>query len=204
MLYLKTFLDYGCLESVIIPPSDRFGHFLPSINESINLIQAELMSTIGLLITSCPNTFKPNGYSTNVIKLVTEDHKDFLVLYNDTFENLEIQGNPTYQFNLLRAQIMGCEWFFNETDIVEYNLLKETFDTKLYFPDNLRKMFIPFPIETNNKLVQYFQKEKKHKDIYEASGCYGQSTPTNESSMSETSKSQAEDFEDMSVTHKGV
>ncbi|KAL2334989.1 hypothetical protein Fmac_016202 [Flemingia macrophylla] len=68
-------------------------------------------------------------------------------------------------------------------------------------------MFIPFPIETNNKLVQYFQKEKKHKDIYEASGCYGQGTPhdsstPHESSMSETSESHTEDLEDISVTHK--
>ncbi|KAL2336024.1 hypothetical protein Fmac_010470 [Flemingia macrophylla] len=97
---LKTFLDYGCLESVLIPPSDRFGYFLPSINEAINLIQA------------------------------------------------------------------------------------------------------------NNKLVQYFQKEKKNKDIYEASGCYGQGTPhdsstPHESSMSETSESHIEDLEDILSHTKG-
>ncbi|KAL2319474.1 hypothetical protein Fmac_028443 [Flemingia macrophylla] len=147
--------------------------------------------------------FKPTWYAIHVIKLVSEDHKDFPVLYNDTFDNLEIQGNSTYQFNLLCAQIMDHEWFFNEAATVEYNLLKETFDTKLYFPDNLGKMFIPFPIETNNKLVQYFQKEKKNKEIYEASGCFGQNTPTNDSSMSETSEIHVEeDFEDISVTNK--
>jgi len=37
--------------------------------------------------------------------------------------------------------------------------------------------FIPFPDDHNNKLVQFFQKEKKDKEIYEASGCHGQQTP---------------------------
>ncbi|KAL2329696.1 hypothetical protein Fmac_017277 [Flemingia macrophylla] len=201
---LKTLLDYACLDSVIIPPTERFTHFLPSINEAINLLQAELMSTIGLLISSCPSNYKPNGYSTHVIKLVTEDHKDFPILCNDTSENLDIQGNSTYQYNILRAQTMGQEWFFTETNTVEYNLLKETFDTKLYLPDNLGKMFIPFPIENNNKLVQFFQKERRNKDIYESSGGYGQGTPTNDFSMSETSENVEEDVEDVSVTSKGI
>lgn len=38
-------------------------------------------------------------------------------------------------------------------------------------------MFIPFPMELNNKLVQFFQREKRHKEIYEASGGYGQQSP---------------------------
>ena len=36
----KSLLDYGCLESILIPSSDRFEGFNPSINEAINLIQA--------------------------------------------------------------------------------------------------------------------------------------------------------------------
>ena len=55
--------------------------------------------------------------------------------------------------------------------------LKETHDTKLFQPAYNRKFFILFPVEHNNKLVQFFQKEKKDKEIYEASGCHGQQTP---------------------------
>ena len=36
----KSLLDYGCLKSILIPPSNRFEGFNPSINEAINLIQA--------------------------------------------------------------------------------------------------------------------------------------------------------------------
>jgi len=34
----KSLLDYGYLELILIPPSDRFEGFNPSINEAINLI----------------------------------------------------------------------------------------------------------------------------------------------------------------------
>ena len=39
------------------------------------------------------------------------------------------------------------------------------------------RFFISFPIEHNNKLVQFFQKEKKDKEIYEVSGYHGQQSP---------------------------
>lgn len=75
-------------------------------------------------------------------------------------------------------------------DAREFNLIKETFDTKHYLPSYNRKWFIPFPINCNNKLEQFFQKEKRNKEIYEASGCYGQHTPpfiSTDASMSNSS-----------------
>ena len=56
-------------------------------------------------------------------------------------------------------------------------MIRETHDTKLFLSAYNRKVFIPFHVEHNNKLVQFFQKEKKDKEIYEASGCHGQQTP---------------------------
>ena len=49
---MKSLLDYGCLESILIPPSDRFEGFNPSIIEAINLIQAEMMDYIAIKITT--------------------------------------------------------------------------------------------------------------------------------------------------------
>lgn len=66
---------------------------------------------------------------------------------------------------------------FHYNDEREFNLIKESFDTKLFILAYIGKMFIPFPIDFNNKLIQFFQKEKKNKEIYEVSGCYGQQTP---------------------------
>ncbi|KAL2343402.1 hypothetical protein Fmac_004687 [Flemingia macrophylla] len=199
---IKTLLDYGCLDSVIIPPTERFTSFGPSINDAINQVQEDLMSSLEILITTCPSNYKPNGYATHVMKILPEEHKDFPVLYNDGFEKWDVQGNTTYQHNLLRAQVMGYEWFFSETDILDFNILKETFDTKLYLPDKVGKMFLPFPIESSNKLVQFFQKEKRHKEIYESKGGYGQGipTPSTSSAMSETSDhTEEEEFEEINI-----
>ena len=44
----KSLLDYGCLESILIPPSDKFEGFNPSINKAINLIQVEMMDYISI------------------------------------------------------------------------------------------------------------------------------------------------------------
>ncbi|KAL2343955.1 hypothetical protein Fmac_005240 [Flemingia macrophylla] len=107
---IKTLLDYGCLDSIIIPPTERFTSFGPSINDAINQVQADLMSSLGILITTCPSSYKPNGYATHVMKVLPEDHKDFPVLYNDGFEKWDVQGNTTYQHNLLRAQWYIMVW----------------------------------------------------------------------------------------------
>ncbi|KAL2329698.1 hypothetical protein Fmac_017279 [Flemingia macrophylla] len=93
---VKTLLDYGCLDSVIIPPAERFASFGPSINDAINLVQVDLMFALGILITTCPSSYKPNGYATHVMKIVPEDHKDFPVLYNDGYKKWDVQGNTTY------------------------------------------------------------------------------------------------------------
>jgi len=74
----------------------------------------------------------------------------------------------------MRAQTQGYQWFFSESDIWDFDLIRETFDTKLFLLAYNGKIFIPFSVEHNNKLVQFFQKEKKDKEIYEASGCHKQ------------------------------
>jgi len=78
----------------------------------------------------------------------------------------------------MRARIKGCQWFFSESDKRDFDLIRETHDTKLFQPAYNGKFFMPFPVEHNNKFVQFFQKEKKDKEIYEASGCHGQQTPS--------------------------
>lgn len=46
----------------------------------------------------------------------------------------------------------------------------------MYVRNGMR--FIMLPIDFNNKLVQFFQKEKANKLIYEAQGGFGQKTPS--------------------------
>lgn len=149
------------------------------------------MCHITIKIVTCPRSFTQNQYPTHVMKLLTDEHKDYpCVLINDGYELWDVQGNTHYQYSLYRAQVMGYQWFFSEFDEVEYNLIKETHDTKLYLPSKNGKLFIPFPIETNNKLVQFFHKETRHKEIYEENGFFGQQTPSNNCSMGESSEMQ--------------
>ena len=103
----KSLLDYGCLESIPIPPSDRFEGFNPSINEAINLIQAEMMDYIAIKITTCPSNFTAQNYPCHVMKLLPEDHRDYPCLFNDEYESWDVQGNTQYQYSLMRAQIQG-------------------------------------------------------------------------------------------------
>ncbi|KAH1266360.1 hypothetical protein GmHk_01G001867 [Glycine max] len=112
----KSLLDYGCLESILIPPSDRFEGFNPSINEAINLIQAEMMDYIAIKITTCPSNFTAQNYPCHVMKLLPEDHRDYPCLFNDEYESWDVQGNTQYQYSLMRAQIQGYQWFFSEED----------------------------------------------------------------------------------------
>ncbi|KAG4938558.1 hypothetical protein JHK82_044351 [Glycine max] len=97
----KSLLDYGCLESILIPPSDRFEGFNPSINEAINLIQAEMMDYIAIKITTCPSNFTAQNYPCHVMKLLPEDHRDYPYLFNDEYESWDVQGNTQYQYSLL-------------------------------------------------------------------------------------------------------
>ena len=92
--------------------------------------------------------------------------------------------------------------FFSEKDEANFNLIKETPTTKMFLPIENGKIFLPFPQEQNNKLVQHFQREKINQKIYELSGCYGQKTPTNDISMSENSDNPepTEDFGETSET----
>ena len=61
----------------------------------------------------------------------------------------------------MRAQIQGYQWFFLESDKREFDLIKETHDTTLFLPLYNGKFSIPFPVDHNNTLVQFFQKEKQ-------------------------------------------
>jgi len=205
----KLFLEYGLLDSILIPPSKKFDQFSLAENEAINYLQAIMMNHIALKITSCPPRIHDEGsYATHVIKILFDDHTEYPILYNEGYEAWEILGNLDYQYNLFRAQIMGNDWFFSEKDEASFNLIKETPTTKMFLPAENGKVFLPFPQENNNKLVQHFQREKMNRKIYEASGCYGQQTPSNDISMSETSENPetTEDFgetsETISVTRK--
>ena len=107
----------------------------------------------------------------------------------------------------MRAQIQGYQWFFSESDKREFDLIQETHDTRLFLPLYNGKFFIPFPVDHNNKLVQFFLKEKKDKEIYEASGCHGQQTPpfpSTDLSMEDSSEifcsGNIQDEEDVTIT----
>ena len=73
----------------------------------------------------------------------------------------DIQGNTQYQYSIMRAQIQGYQWFFSELDKREFDLIRETHDTKLFQPSYNGKFFIAFPVDHNNKLVQFFPKRKE-------------------------------------------
>lgn len=86
---MKSLLDYGYLESVLISPQDRFAGLSPPINEAINLIQAEMMSYVTLKIVTCPRNFTSQNYPTHVIKLLVEvDREDYPdILYSDGYDD---------------------------------------------------------------------------------------------------------------------
>ena len=47
----KLFLEYGLLDSVLIPSSRKFDQFEPAENEAINYLQAVMMNQVALKIT---------------------------------------------------------------------------------------------------------------------------------------------------------
>jgi len=149
-----------------------------------------MMDYISIKIVTYPSNFTSQNYPTHVMKLLPKDHKDFPCLFNDEYKNWDVQGNIQYQYSLRRAQTQCYHWFFSESDRRDFDLIRETFDTKLFLPGYDGKIFISFSIEHNNKLVQFFQKEKKDKEIYEASGCHKQQTlpfPSTDLSMEDSS-----------------
>lgn len=144
---IKNLSDYGCLESVLVPPTDRFSELTPPINDAINLIQAEMMSYVTLRIMTCPNNFSHQNEPMHIIKLLVEDdNEDYPgVLFSDGYEKWELEGNTTYQYNLFRAQIQGYNWFFSKKDEENFNIIKETSNTKLFMHVYNGMRFIPFP-----------------------------------------------------------
>jgi len=144
----RLFLEYGLLDSILIPPSKRFDQLSLSENEAINYLQAVMMNHIALKITSCPPRINGEGsYATHVIKVLFDDHTEYPILYNEGYEAWEIVGNLDYEYNLFRAQIMGNDWFFFEKDEASFNLIKETPTTKMFLPLENGKIFLPFPQE---------------------------------------------------------
>ena len=72
------------------------------------------------------------------------------------------------KFSLLKMHFSSLfSSFFIRGKLHQFDLIRETFDTKLFLPAYNEKIFIPFSVEHNNKLVHFFQKEKKDKEIYE-------------------------------------
>ena len=198
----KLLFSYGLLDSAVFPPSIKFEHFNTVENDAINYLQAVMMNHIALKINSCPSRLGEQcELSTHVIKILFEDHIEYPVLFNDGYEVWEVLGNFEYQYNLFRAQIMGNEWFFTDQDETNFNLFKETSSIKMFLPVENGKPFLPFPQESN-KLVQHFQKERLNRKIYESSGCYGQGTPTQDLSLSESSENpdNGETLEEISLS----
>jgi len=158
----KSLLDFGCLESILIPPLDRFEGFNPSINEAINLIQTYIMDYISIKIITCPSNFSAQNYPCHVMKLLLEDHRGFLCLFNDEYETWDVHGNIQYQYILMRAQIQGYQWFFSDSDKREFDLIRETHDTKLFQPSyNEKFSFLSQLIKT----INWFNFSKKIRKI---------------------------------------
>ena len=132
-----------------------------------------MMDYIFIKIVTCPSNFSAQNHPCHVMKLLLEDHKDFPCLFNDEYETWDVKGNIQHQYSLMRSQIQWYQWFFSESDKRDFDLIRQTHDTKLFQPTYNEDFFIPFSVDHNNKLVQFFQKEKKVKEIYEASGCHG-------------------------------
>ena len=77
------------------------------------------------------------------MKLLPDDHRGFPCPFNDEYENWDVQGNTQYQYSFMRAQTQGYQWFFSESDKRDFDLIRETFDTKLFLPAYNEKIFIP-------------------------------------------------------------
>ena len=128
-----------------------------------------MMDYISLKIVTYPSNFFAQNYPSHVMKLLLEDHRDFPCLFNDEYETWDVQGNIQYQYNLMRAQTQGYQWFFSNSDKRDFDLIRETHDTKLFLLAYNGKFFISFSVEHNNKLVQFFQKENTlPKSYYQA------------------------------------
>ena len=75
----RLFLEYGLLDSILIPPSKKFDQFSLAENEAVNYLQAIMMNHIALKITSCPPRINEEGsYATHVIKVLFDDHTSIM------------------------------------------------------------------------------------------------------------------------------
>ncbi|KAH1262255.1 hypothetical protein GmHk_02G004923 [Glycine max] len=67
-----------------------------------------MMDYVSIKIVTCLSNFTSQNYPTHVMKLFSEDHMDFPCLFNDEYENWDVQGNIQYQYSLMRAQTQEC------------------------------------------------------------------------------------------------
>ena len=145
----------------------------------MNDIQAEHMYNVLLHITSSPRSvISSMSTATHVIKLYTDTNLETQALFeHDPLEGLSLNTDKLYQYQLWKAYIEGSNWNFSKKYVLEFILLKETADTKLYWKKHVGNKFHPFPIEASPVLVKHFEKERIYKEIYEQTGNDGQETP---------------------------
>ena len=172
-------LEAGCLQTISIPPTNRFHSLTPEINSIVNEIQAEHMNNVLLHITSSTRSaISSTSTTTHVIKLYTDMNPETqALLEHDPLKGLSLNKDKLYQYELWKAYIEGSNWNFSKKDVLEFILLKETADTKLYWKKHMGNKFYPFPIEASPVLLKHFEKERIYKEIYEQTGNHGQETP---------------------------
>jgi len=197
-------LEAGCLQTLIIPPTEKFNSLTQEINSVVNEIQAEYMTNICLQITSSPKSAtNPDSVATHVIKLYTESNPEAHVhLQHGTLKGLALNKEKLYQYQLWKAYTEGSNWNFSRKDNTEYILLKETINTKIYWKNFMGNKFHPFPIEASPILVKRFEKERIYREIYEETGSHGQGTPGSSfpSDNEDSDQILEEDHEDLTST----
>ena len=127
------------------------------------------MNNVLLHITSSTRSaISSTSTTTHVIKLYTDMNPETqALLEHDPLKGLSLNKDKLYQYQLWKAYIEGSNWNFSKKDVLEFILLKETADTKLYWKKHMGNKFHPFPIEASLVLVKHFEKERIYKEIYE-------------------------------------
>jgi len=95
-------LEVGCLQSISIPPIERFYSLTPKINSVVNEIQVEHMVNVSLQITPSPRSaISPNSMATHFIKLYTKTNPENHV----EFSHHHLQGLPLNKDKLYQYQL---------------------------------------------------------------------------------------------------
>ena len=86
---------------------------------------------------------------------------DFPCLFNDEYENWDVEGNIQYQYNLIRAHTQGYQWFFLEFNRKDFDLIRETFVTTFFYLHTMGRFSYLF--RQNTTINQYNFSKKKRK-----------------------------------------